>query len=403
MTAVLFTSPVQRFVVDVQEKSSIDVEPGIDDDGIRRDSAWWASSPLKRSVADLDPQQSLAVLGEPGVGKSTTIAGLVGSGSSVNHVHRAAVGRRPLVLDGVDECPLAPKTLVRHVIRAVNQRPDVRVVVGCRTGDWSTSFSDGLRAALGSFDVVELLPLSYEDIIALSSGRGVDGEAFVEAVRRAGAGPLATLPLTLDLLLGPYSQEGGLPTGARDLYERGLLLLAGEPDRDRADEHKPPGSDAARLAVASRIAAALTLCGRSGVVLEGQLCDADLAAGELAGGSEPLPAGSFAVEPELVEGTVATALFSGRGPGRFGIGHASFAAYLTARFLEAHRVPEHQLRALPTTTSSLGRASVPTRLREAVAWLVALDPGRNQWLVELDPAPWWHIARRSPIPVSARR
>jgi hypothetical protein len=40
MTAVLFTSSVQRFVVDVQEKSSIDVELGIHDDGIRRDSAW---------------------------------------------------------------------------------------------------------------------------------------------------------------------------------------------------------------------------------------------------------------------------------------------------------------------------------------------------------------------------
>jgi ribosome biogenesis GTPase A len=87
MTAVLFSSPVQRFVVDVQEKSSIDVAPGVDDDGIRSDSAWWASSPWKRSVADLDPQQSLAVLGEPGVGKSTTIAGLVGNGPSVNYVH----------------------------------------------------------------------------------------------------------------------------------------------------------------------------------------------------------------------------------------------------------------------------------------------------------------------------
>ncbi|QNG35322.1 hypothetical protein F1C76_00700 [Geodermatophilaceae bacterium NBWT11] len=404
MTAVLFTSPVQRFVVDVQEKSSVDLEPGIDDDGIRRDSAWWASSSWKRSVADLDPEQSLAVLGEPGVGKSTTIAGLVGDGPSVNLVHldeatdvrllrelleptvsaSAAAGRPTLVLDGVDECPLPPKALFRHVIRAVNQRPEVRVVVGCRTGDWSTSLSDGLRAALGSFDVVELLPLSYEDIIALSSARGFDGEAFVEAVRRAGAGPLATLPLTLDLLLSLYSQ-GGLPTGARSLYDRGLLLLAGEPDRDRADEHRPAGSDAERLAVASRIAAALTLCGRSGVVLEGQLGAADLAAGDLAGGSELLPAGPFAVEPELVEGTLATALFSGRGPSRFGIGHASFAAYLTARFLTAHGVPEHQLRALLTITSSLGRTSVPTRLRETVAWLVALDPERNQWLVKLDP------------------
>jgi hypothetical protein len=139
----------------------------------------------------------------------------------------SGAARRTLVLDGVDECQIPTKALTRQIVDAVTGLPDVRVVIGCRTGDWPTSLGEKLRESLGAFDVVELLPLSVEDIHALADSRDVDGGAFVEAVRKAGVGPLAALPLTLDLLLNLYSQDGRLPADARDLYERGLLSLVG--------------------------------------------------------------------------------------------------------------------------------------------------------------------------------
>ena len=53
-----------------------------------------------------------------------------------------------------------------------------------------------------------------------------------------------------------------------------------------------------------------------------------------------------------------------RSTGRLGVVHASIAAYLTARYLTSHAVPEHQLRALLTRTNTLGRTRVPSRLRD---------------------------------------
>jgi hypothetical protein len=240
---VLFSTRVPRYVVD------IDAEYPVDEDGIRINDAWWSSTPTQRSSADLGSEASIAILGEPGIGKSTAIGELIRDDLSVNYVHldeatdvraldsllalttRApCVERATLVLDGVDECPLAPKTLVRRVVSAIDGLTDVRVIVGCRTADWPASLGESLLSALGSFDVVELLPLSAEDIVALASSRGADGANFLDAARRSGAGPLAALPLTLDLLLTIYAQQGGLPANAKDLYDSGLMLLANESD-----------------------------------------------------------------------------------------------------------------------------------------------------------------------------
>lgn len=395
---MLFTHPVPRYVVPLGETYSVG------DDGIRSHTAWWAQPATQKSVSELASDRSLALLGEPGIGKSTTIEFLIRDEPNANLIRLDEVtdvvafdrlltptvdtpaggGRRTLVLDGVDECPLGSKPLGRHVARALSGRTDVRVLVGCRTADWSNALGDQLRESLGSFDVFELLPLSAEDIQALATSRGVDGAAFLAAVRAIGAGPLAAVPLTLDLLLDLFHEQGGLPVDPRDLYERGLLLLANDPDPDRGNASRPEGSDTERLAVAARVAAAVLLGGRTGVV-RGRAGDTGIAIGDLVGSTEPVLAGDVEVTSELIEAALHTALFSSRGPFRFGVSHASFAAYLTARYLHLHRLPEHQLRALLTATSTLGRTSVPTRLREAVAWLVAFDPSLHRWLVEVDP------------------
>src|SRR4051794_11309463 len=81
---VLFPDPVPRYVVDPGSDYPLDRD-GIgrtDEDGTGRADGWWVP-PSRRSVAALRTEGSLAVLGEPGIGKSTAIRQLVVVPSSV--------------------------------------------------------------------------------------------------------------------------------------------------------------------------------------------------------------------------------------------------------------------------------------------------------------------------------
>lgn len=376
----------------------------LDDDGFRSTTVAAGQLP----VAAIEPRASVAVLGEPGIGKSRAVCDLTAGDravidvglDSVTDVHDlqdrlAAVdaaldeGIPPhqitVVLDSVDECPIPTKVLLHHLEATLRRHPTSRVVLGCRTADWPVSLGARLQALLPGLKVYELLPLGRADIAELAATRGADGAGFLTAVVDAAAVPLAALPLTLDLLLGTYQQSGRLPGSADDLYEQGLLLLVEEHDPDRPSAKKPAGTAPQRLAVAAKLAAYTMLCGRSAISRAVPAAADDLLAGALAGGSEPVEGGEFSVTAELVDATLSTAVFSGRGPGRLGVVHASIAAFLTARYLTSHAVPEHQLRALLTRTNTLGRTRVPSLLRETAAWLVALDSDRNGWLVDVDP------------------
>lgn len=376
----------------------------LDDDGFRSNTLAAGQLP----VAGIAPRASVAVLGEPGIGKSRAVRDLTAGDSTVidvgldtvADVHDlrdrlaavdAVVGKGvpphhiTVALDSIDECPIPTKVLLHHLEATLRRHPTPRVVLGCRTADWPETIGTRLHALLPSLDVYELLPLGRADIAELAATRGIDGASFLTAVVDAAAVPLAALPLTLDLLLSTYQQSGRLPGSAADLYEQGLLLLVEERDPDRPLTKKPAGSAPQRLAVAAKLAAYTMLCGRSAIARAVPAAADDLLAGALAGGSEPVDGGEFSVTAELVDATLATAVFSGRGPGRLGVVHASIAAYLTAQYLTSHAVPEHQLRALLTRINTLGHARVPSRLRETAAWLVALNPERNGWLVDVDP------------------
>ena len=224
------------------------------------------------------------MLGEPGAGKTTALQILVGdlpdpadatpgqpaaltvslaevtdraafrelvTRPVLTRAPRASAARRvlgaqtTLVLDGLDECPLpnAVKTLaslLREMIKDVDVSA-LRVLVGCRTAEYPELLDGLLRQSLLSFDVYELAPLSRQNVHDLAASRGAEPEAF-SAVAGTGTGPLASLPLTLDLLLRQYAETGGLHGGATEIYETSLRALADEPDPDRARERRTPGS-----------------------------------------------------------------------------------------------------------------------------------------------------------------
>ena len=185
-------------------------------------------------------------------------------------------------------------------------------------------------------------------------------EDFLKEVTRTGAGPLASFPLTLDLLLRQYKADGGLHGTAAELYESALLALAGEHDPDR-DPVLAPASASQVLAVAARLCCYLLVCGRAGFWTgpAGQMPPGDLDPGSLAAGQERQAGGPFEVTRPLIDAALRSALFTSGGPHRRVPAHARFAAYLAARHLASRRLPAAQLRSLLTAPMEGGPASSP--------------------------------------------
>ena len=294
-----------------------------------------------------------------------------------------------LVLDGLDECTLPPKRLVRLLKGALANRDlkRLRLFVGCRSADYPQAVDDLLEELLPHRRIVELAPLTRQQVVAFAEGKGVPANAFVDAVVAAGVGALAAIPLTLIMLLKEYQEGRGLARTAPALFEQAVLALADEPDPERRDSFAREGSPHQRVAVAARIAAALLLCGKAAVWRGHTLAASalDIPDGGLAGGREPAPAGPFEVTSALVQATLGTALFTSRGSGRLGLIHPSIAAFLAARYLVGRGVPEPQLRNLLISATEPGRARIHSPLREVAAWMVALAPAKTSWLAGVDP------------------
>ena len=360
---------------------------------------------------------SFCLLGEAGAGKTTALETIAGGlpgrdGGGQRHVvfvpmaevtdagvfrervivpaAAAASGgdRVTLVLDGLEECPVpgagkALASLLKQLLREADTSA-MQLLVGCRSADYPPAVHEVLASAFPGFALYDLAPLRRRDVEELAASRGVPAKDFLEEVARTGAGPLASFPLTLDLLLRQYEADGGLHGTAAELYDSALLALAGEHDPDR-DPALAPASAAQVLAVAARLCCYLLVCGRAGFWAgpADQMPAGDLDPGSLAAGQERLAGGSFDVTRPLVTAALHSALFTSRGPQRRVPAHARFAAYLAARHLASRRLPAAQLRSLLTAPMESGAGIIPA-LRETAAWLLALQPADTAWAEDAD-------------------
>jgi hypothetical protein len=379
---------------------------------------------------------ALVLLGEPGVGKTTvferlTNSGTVADGASTplqpiwvdaadlsdvtfdeqlgRHLRALPAKQdRPLtaeadmpeervadpsamlivVIDQLDESPLMRHLAAR--LRASLTGRDtsgLRLLVACRTADYPAGLTEVLRSACGECVLADLAPLTRDDAVRLaSSADQVDGESLIAAAVEAGAGVLASVPLTLGLLIRTHRRTGSLDARPTELFAHGVTQLIEEHDDERqvvSDET----SVAQRVAIAGRIAARLLLSGRRtiwrGSVLE--FGEQDLNADTVEGGYERTAGGPFAVTKKMALATLGTGLFTGRGENRLAFRHGSFAAYLTARYLIDRDIPRAQMERLFLVAGGDETRSIPTLLREAAAWLVTLDPTHADWLAEADP------------------
>lgn len=350
----------------------------------------------------LDQRTSFVLLAAPGAGKSTALRDIAAAAGAPPPIDLAQVSQRsdlvhlvaaaiagqssPVVaLDSIDECALPTKVLAAAITNAFKAHANVRIFAACRGHAWTDTMATALLSVDPGLLELDLLPLTPADVRLLAQARGIDADAFEESIRRAGAQPLTQLPLSLTLLFLLFEADGRLPTRSADVYEQGLTRLADEHDTDRDPAVAPAGSAMQRLAVASRIAAAIALSDATSISTRHPDDSATLGIGDVVAGQEDMPAGSFDVSDELVRATLETALFAPVGLHRHAVYHASCEAYLAGRWLHHHLGSRYQLESLLTVQNSTGGTGIPMRVAEIAAWLVAISPVDHGWLLGTDP------------------
>jgi predicted NACHT family NTPase len=324
---------------------------------------------------ELTDYRALVLLGEPGIGKSTTLLEEAhrrvqqAHGEDTTSIHidlRAyssesllhkklfesaefltwAQGTSQLVLhlDSLDEALLRIDSIAALLADELPRYPASRMSlrIACRTAVWPAGTLETALLRLwgeSSVGVFELAPLRRRDVVAAAEVRGIDYEAFIQELFLANAVPFAIKPLTLNLLLGLFKKEGRLPRSVADLYFRGCLKLCEESSWSRRDARRLGTLTAEqRLRLASRVAATTMFANRY-AVWTGQEADGvpeeDVPLSAFAGGREEGSFPAFNPTEEGVREVLDTGLFTSRGGIRMGWAHQSYAEFLVALYLIA--------------------------------------------------------------------
>ncbi|MFD4792641.1 NACHT domain-containing protein [Streptomyces anulatus] len=301
-------------------------------------------------------------------------------------------GNLTMVIDQADESEIC-RHLPSYLKRCLKNKDvrGLRLLLACRTGDYPSGLTSVFHKAFGGCSLVDLAPLSRSDAVALVDSAGVGGEQLISEVVALRAGALASVPLTLELIVREYQAHGCLRGGAKELFEDSVRLLSQEYDPDRLTVAAPATTWPQRLEVAGRIAARMVLSGRRtlwrGSPREGRPRTTDLDVSTVSGGSEQTSGcQTFEVTPTVVDEVLSSGLFTASGNHRFAFRHSSLAAFLAAQHLISRAVPDAALRRLFLVEApDQESAGIPVSLRESAAWLVALDPDHTLWLASADP------------------
>jgi hypothetical protein len=373
------------------------------------------------TLSELQQYRALALLGEPGIGKSVTLeseyAALQQAGGESGHplqrhvdlrsfssdvlLHSRVFGNPDflawkagnsdlvLYLDSLDEALLRIDTVAALIADELPQHPTARISIRitCRTFVWPHEPLETAFARIwgeNAVGIFELAPLRRRDVADAAAQRRIDANRFIEEVQNANAVPFAIKPLTLNLLFRLYERNGSLPNRQADLYAQGCLSLC--------EEHSPNRRGAGRLGqlnshqrrrLAGRTAAVTMLANRYAVWTGpvDDLPDEDVPLAALATGTET---GDFqpldATDANLRE-VLDTGLFSSRGANRTGWAHQSYAEFLAADYLVTKRTSfENILKILCHPSGGL----IP-QLWMVAAWVASRSPELRRLLIAQEP------------------
>ena len=367
----------------------------------------------------LESRRSLALLGEPGIGKSTTLkqeANRIEALSQHGFLQSTYIDLRSfsseaflfkrvfenekmtrwkddasrlvLHLDSLDEALLRIDSIANLIASELPNLPTDRlsIRIACRTAVWpAETLGRALTDIFGEqAGVFELAPLRRADIFTALDAHGIPTESFMRALFAAHARPFAIKPLTLKMLLAVYEQDGALPESSIELYERGCLALCEESNKSRRDTGRRGRLNAGqRMCVAGRIAAATIVGNRFSIWtgLESECPEEDIIISALAGSEETGDFASFVVSDDDIRETLDTGLFGAHGEQQMGWAHRGYGEFLAANYLHARHIPAATiLKAIRHPAGGL----IP-QLSGVAAWAASLDDAVRAALIAEDP------------------
>ncbi|EKQ67207.1 hypothetical protein OsccyDRAFT_5036 [Leptolyngbyaceae cyanobacterium JSC-12] len=382
----------------------------------------------------------LALLGEPGIGKTKALeveqSKIVGKiqeqgdqvlfldlrsyGSEDRLVRslfdspefkawQAGTHRLHIFLDSFDECLLRVDTLATLLVdefkRYQNAVHRLFLRIACRTAVWQPVLEEGLKEIWGenSVGVYELAPLRRIDVIETAKAERCPPDDFLEEVHRKNIVPLAIKPITLGFLLNTYDRHGGqFPPNQklRELYLEGCKLLCEEINGSRRGSNRRGNFDVdQRLIVAARTAAITIFANRFAVwtgVDQGNVPIEDVLLQKLCHGYETANGREFEITRAVIEEVLDTGLFSSRGLHRMGWAHQTYAEFLAAWYLVQHEVPLEKIRELIFSPEDPNHKLIP-QLHETAAWIASMRMDVRQEIIKTDP----DVLLRSDIPTDS--
>jgi hypothetical protein len=214
---------------------------------------------------DLNHEDAIIILGDPGMGKTTLMREVAGASYVKVRQFIAAPFVPPtgiVYLDSLDEYrrTAGDRDVAVEIAKILTELNKPKFRLSCRAADWLGSLDqEMLRAASSSGRVVvlELLPLTDEEIVGAVTSRVPDPDTFVAEAREAGLGGLLRNPQTLGLVAEAWGGSKR-PRNKFEAYELGISALLKEANPGHILRGAQPDNDALRDA-AGAVASALLL------------------------------------------------------------------------------------------------------------------------------------------------
>ena len=189
------------------------------------------------TFAEFETEDAVILLGDPGMGKTT----LFKAASNTNYttvrsflIDPHYTADESIFLDALDEyrTVASGQDASAEVAKALCSLKKPKFRLSCRAADWFGSMDqEVLRAASASGRIVilELCPLSKDEILNAVQGKIPDPVAFLDEAESVGLGHLLGNPQTLELVALAWGTDRK-PQNKFEAYEIGVSKLLKEPN-----------------------------------------------------------------------------------------------------------------------------------------------------------------------------